>query len=123
MSEHDQQAALVKWFNLQYPKLKGCLFAIPNGTHLAGDRAQRARKMNKLKAEGFKAGVSDLFLCVASNGYHGLFLEMKDKGKTKCHLSGPQKDHLELVETQGYSGEWASGFDQGKEVIEAYLCE
>ena len=79
MSEHDQQAALVKWFNLQYPKLKGCLFAIPNGTHLAGDRAQRGRKMNKLKAEGFKVGVSDLFLCVASNGYHGLFLEMKDK--------------------------------------------
>lgn len=121
MSEHDQQAALVSWFNLQYRQYRGCLFAIPNGTHLAGNRAQRGIKMKKLKAEGFKTGVSDLFLCVPSGDYHGLFLEMKDKGKTQCHLSDQQKAHLELVKKHGYAGEWAAGFDEGKKVIEQYL--
>lgn len=29
--EHRIQCSCVKWFNLKYPKLKGRLFAVPNG--------------------------------------------------------------------------------------------
>ena len=41
-----------KWFNLKYPKLKGQLFAVPNG----GRRDTVTG--GKLKAEGVTAGVS-----------------------------------------------------------------
>lgn len=54
--EHRIQCSCVKWFNLKYPKLKGRLFAVPNGGRrdtVTGD---------KLKAEGVTAGVSDLIL-------------------------------------------------------------
>ena len=54
--EHRIQCSCVKWFNLKYPKLKGRLFAVPNG----GRRDTVTG--GKLKAEGVTAGVSDLIL-------------------------------------------------------------
>lgn len=51
MSEHDQQVAVVEWYDLNGIPV----FAIPNG----GIRHKRTAAM--LKAEGVKAGVPDLF--------------------------------------------------------------
>jgi len=70
------------------------LYAVPNG----GDRAMAVAV--KLKAEGVKKGVPDLFLPVMQfdSGYHGFFIEMKyGQGK----LSPEQKRFLEFVEIQG----------------------
>ena len=72
-TEHGHQTALFAWAALNakaYPMLKW-MFAIKNvekGGKIAGAMA---------KAEGVKAGVSDIFLPYAKNGYHGLFIEMK----------------------------------------------
>lgn len=121
MSEHDQQAALISWFRLQYPQYKDCLFSIPNGTHLAGTPGQRAAKMNKLKKEGFKNGVSDLFLAVPKNGMAGLWIEMKDEGKKESSVSENQKAHIGLMILMGYSAIWASGFDIAKAAVETYM--
>ena len=46
------QRACVRWFALQYPELKGILFAVPNG----GGRSKIEAGI--LKAEGVTAGVS-----------------------------------------------------------------
>ena len=54
--EHRIQCACVKYFNLKYPKLKGRLFAVPNGGR------RDAVTASKLKAEGVIAGVSGLSL-------------------------------------------------------------
>ncbi len=114
MSESKQQARLMNnWLKL-YPGYYHCLFAIPNGAQLAGNKATRARQMNKLKAEGLKPGVSDLFLMVARGGYHGMFIEMKDAGKTKCSVSDNQWAHIEEAREQGYKAEWCAGFDEAK---------
>ena len=121
MSEHQQQAAVIDWFRKQYPKIEGCLWAIPNGAILAGNKQQRARQMNYLKAEGFKPGVSDLFLMVSSGEYNGLFIEMKDKGKKEKDVSIPQWEHIHLAREQGYKAEWCAGFDEAKKVITEYL--
>ena len=73
-SEHSQQAALICWVNqiglALYPELKW-LHAIPNGG------VRDSITAGKLKAEGVKAGIPDLFLPVISGPYHGLYIEMK----------------------------------------------
>lgn len=90
MSEHDQQCALIRRVRLreaQEPELR-LLFAIPNG----GNRNEITGA--RLKAEGTKCGVPDLFLPVARRGFHGLWIEMKDAGKT---ANQTQKDlHADL---------------------------
>lgn len=48
MSEHDEQVALIKWFDLQFNDLKGRLVATPNG----GMRDLKVAK--KLKAVSLK---------------------------------------------------------------------
>jgi hypothetical protein len=73
MSEHDEQVALFNILALyedKYPALKW-IFAIPNG----GKRHPATAV--KMKAEGVKAGVWDIFVPVAVDEHCGLFIEMK----------------------------------------------
>lgn len=74
-SEHDEQTALFTWAALNEwhePRL-ALLFAIPNGGHRSKATA------GKLKAEGVKAGVPDVFLPAYHLGREqfGLFVELK----------------------------------------------
>jgi hypothetical protein len=82
-TEHDIQSALFSWAQLQtalYPEL-ALMFAIPNG----GKREKRQDKKGrwfsptaqKLKREGVKRGIPDIFLPCARGGSNGLFIEMK----------------------------------------------
>lgn len=92
--EHILQRQCVTWFNYQYPALSQLLFAIPNG----GARSKRTA--GRLKAEGVKAGVSDLFFAVASKYVHGLFVEMK---AISGRQTATQKDFQKQVTAQGYA--------------------
>lgn len=72
-TEHDEQVALFREMHL-----RGCTdprwrqaFAIPNG----GLRSKKTAA--RLKAEGVKAGVPDIFLPVPVGLWSGLFIEMK----------------------------------------------
>ena len=121
MSEHTQQKMVVKWFKMQYPEYRDCIIAIPNGSHLAGKGSQRYAQVNKLKAEGMKLGTSDLFIAVPLKGKAGLWVEMKDEGKTLCTVSDTQLDHIKLMISVGYSAHWAAGFDKAKAIIEDYM--
>lgn len=123
MSEHDEQCALIRWFNLQYPKLKGMLFSIPNGAHLSGSAKVRAIKMNKMKNEGLRPGASDLFLAVPTKAHHGFFIEMKDKGKKERDVTEKQKAFLDDTEKLGYKSGFYFGFEEAKEAISEYLNE
>lgn len=71
--EHRIQCQCVRWFFLQYPKLRGRLFAVPNG----GKRDVTTAA--KLKAEGVVAGVADLILLVRNSKYGALLIEMKTR--------------------------------------------
>jgi hypothetical protein len=116
MSEHDEQAALCKWLDYQYPLV--LYWATPNGAMLAGDEGQRAKQMNKLKGEGFLPGVSDLFIAECRGGWAGCFVEMKTAtGK----LSPNQIDFLAQVEKRGYHTIVGYGWDMAREMIAEYL--
>ena len=74
-----------------------------------------------LKAEGFKAGASDLFIACKSGRYAGLWIEMKDEGKTASSVSDAQRSHLSLMVNMGYRATWCAGFESAREVIEEYM--
>ena len=69
--EHRIQCACVRWFNVQYPKHHGRLFAVPNGGR------RDATTAAKLKAEGVVPGVADLVLLMSNRDYGALLIEMK----------------------------------------------
>lgn len=112
--EHDHQEALFQWAFLQrnkYPELN-LMFAIPNG----GKR--NITTAMKLKREGVKAGVLDIFLPVARKGYHGMFTEMKVKPNKP---STKQVEFIEKLTEQGYHCVVAYSFDEAKTAIIHYL--
>lgn len=86
--EHELQGMCVDWFAWQYPKLRGLLFAVPNG----GYRSKTVA--GKMKVEGVVAGVSDLVLLDPMGGAP-LLIEMKTaKGKQSLE----QKEWQDTVE-------------------------
>lgn len=112
--EHHIQCGVIKWAQMQeskYPELK-LLHAIPNGGH------RHLVVARKLKAEGVKSGVPDLFLPVARQNYHGLYIEMKTpKGK----IQDSQKWWLEELDKQGYYCVVCREVEQTIETIISYL--
>lgn len=124
MAETDQQKALIKWFKAQYPELEMLLYSIPNGANFsASTNARKYGQVNKLKAEGMRKGFPDLCLAFPCNGFAGLYIEMKDEGKTLCSLSKEQARYLELLDSVGYCAVWCAGFDVAKASIVAYLAD
>lgn len=119
MSESDEQVAVVQWFRMQYPK--EIIFAIPNGSWIAGSEGRKYALINKYKNEGLLPGVSDLFIACPKGIYHGMFVEMKDIRKTKSSISEQQKIFLDTVLKKGYSSVVAMGFKEAKILIEAYM--
>lgn len=87
------QIACVNWFAHQYPSLFPLFFSVPNG----GKRTLTEAKI--LKAEGAKAGVSDLLLLHPNKSFNFLAIEMKiEKGKQNANQKKWQKD----IETLGF---------------------
>lgn len=110
MSEHDEQVTVVQWAELQtgkYPDLE-LLFAIPNGGGRGkpfidkGGNKRPPLLAIKLKREGLKSGVPDLMLPVAKQGFHGLFIEMKDKNSPSAKLSDKQLRYQQLLLERNY---------------------
>ena len=108
--ESNLQIQCVKWFRLQYPNV--IIASIPNG----GKR--NAITASILKQEGVLAGMPDLIVCCAKNGYSGLFVEMKF-GKSK--LSANQVEVIEKLKQEGYKVEVCYTFDEFVKVCNEYL--
>jgi hypothetical protein len=112
--EHQEQVALFQWAALvanKYPEL-ALMFAIPNG----GKRDIRTAA--KLKAEGVKAGVPDVFLPVARGGYFGMFIELKS---LTGRASQAQLAMMDSLSSQGYKCIVCKGWSIAKDSIMSYL--
>lgn len=126
--ESKLQQSCVRWFDMQYPKLKLNLFSIPN------EGARTIANGARMKAQGRRAGTADMFLAVShiceyeqpitheeslklGNSY-GLFIEFKyEKGKQNENQIAFQK----AVEKEGYRYEVVTDFDQFQNLINSYL--
>lgn len=113
--EHDEQKTLVKYLILK----KLDYFAIPNGAVLKGKPFQRARQMQKLKAEGLVKGTSDIVVFTPAKI---LFIELKRvKGSV---TSQDQKDFLERANKYPYAvGKVCKGAGAAIEFIESNLSK
>lgn len=89
------------------------MFAIPNGGFRNKATAVR------MKRTGTKAGVPDIFLPIASHGFHGLFIEMKrTKGGS---VSQAQRDTMGRLTHEGYCCKVCKGFEEARVTIIDYL--
>ncbi len=110
-TEDEEQEALFDWAADQ-PELS-CMFAIPNGGFRNKATAVR------MKRTGTKAGVPDIFLPIASRGFHGLFIEMKrTKGGS---VSQAQRDTMERLAHEGYCCKVCRGAEEARITIVDYL--
>lgn len=117
-AEHDLQTACVAWFRYQHPHL--ILFAIPNGAFLQGTPQQRIKQWAKLKAEGARPGVADLFLAVPTSRGGGLFIEMKaGKGKQ----TQEQIEFERVVRGAGYGYVVCRSLDEFIEAVEGWRAD
>jgi len=116
--EHQLQTACVKWFGYQYPNLRLCLFAVPNGFWVRGaSRLNLQIAMNYLKEEGLQVGVPDLVLMYNGTAYG---LELKtDKGST----SDSQNKVHKAWKEQGIEVYVVRSFEEFKELIDKIVSD
>lgn len=113
--EHNEQVRLFAWAGREaeeHPEL-GLLFAVPNGGRR--DAVTGAR----LKAEGVKAGVPDVWLPVARGGFHGLVIELKAGAR---RASREQAAWMGALAREGYAVSLCYGADEAKGEILNYLA-
>lgn len=126
-SEHGEQCQIFEWKKLaqnMYPELR-FLFSVPNGAKLPYRRGTRGGKIisisperARLLAEGILPGVSDMFLPVAKNGKHGLFIELK-YSTNKPTLE--QENFLNGMAENGYATAVCWSAESAIKVISTYL--
>jgi hypothetical protein len=111
--EHLEQCAFFDWLKLACPAIYEVTFAIPNG----GKRD--IRTAIKLKKEGVKPGVPDIFIAhPIFNRCGGSFIEMKSK---KGKLSVPQKDMIKvLTRNDHFYVCVAYGWEKARDFVMAY---
>lgn len=128
-TESAHQIALFQWAALsvsRWPCLRW-LHHIPNGGSRGDSGASRAIAGGRLKAEGVRSGVADVFLPVARCNKHGLYIEMKapkfepKRLESKGGLSDEQIEFGNFVMEQGYSFWVCYSWQQASTLIESYL--
>ena len=114
MTETQIQIGVMYWAgqrSLTCPALK-LLHHIPN----EGKRSPQQGAM--MKQAGLKSGVPDLFLPVAKNGFHGLYIELKNGHKKP---TANQTWWLEKLSEQGYACYVCESLGAAVAVVSDYL--
>lgn len=116
-AEGDEQAQLIKLFRAQFPAVGLLLIHIPNG----GSR-KNAFEGWRLKEQGVRAGVSDLFLPVARGGFFGLWIEFKAAPPNDAAVSDSQEAWVKEMQGQGYAAHICLGIDAALRVLVDYMA-
>jgi len=113
--EDNEQQGLFQWAS-HYEILKW-MFHIPNGGR------RNKKEAVRLKRQGVKAGVYDIFLpLVNADGYPGLFIEMKRRKVDGPSRSSPdQKCFGRAMACQGYKCVVCFGVDEAILAIKDYI--
>ena len=114
-TEHAMQCAVIKacrYLERDHPEVK-YLFAVPNGG------ARHPAVAAKLKAEGVRRGVPDLFLPLPIPGrYAGLWIEMKAHGG---RITQNQDDYLRFLQEVGFMTKICYSAQEAVDMIVCHL--
>ena len=106
------QINLINWFKHEWPELSEDIH------HFANERKCTIQQGKILKRMGVTKGVSDIFLAISLNGYHGLWIELKiNNGK----VTNEQMEFIKRKNQRGYFAVAVWGLEATKEVIKCYL--
>lgn len=127
-TEAAHQIALFAWSALQqhtFPELRW-MHHIPNGGSRGGDRTSRAIAGARMKAQGVRVGVADIFLPVKRANWSGLYIELKKPSERpkrggKGGLSDDQIAFGEFVQQQGFGWVCCYSWEEARDVLVAYL--
>lgn len=111
--EHSEQCALIDRVNWTMPDIAPSLFAVPNG----GKRDLRTAA--RLKAEGVRPGVPDLFLALPRGEASGLWIELKRRRGGA--VSPDQRAMIDRLRAAGYAVEVCAGADAAWATLCDYL--
>lgn len=121
--EDKAHKSLIEYLYRQYPKVMYI--------HCPNEGRRSKFESFKFKALGGRAGVSDflIFDSSLSNKYKGLAIELKRSGFNLKNKKGEWLDeHVEKqayflieIQTKGWYGEFAIGFDEAKALIDRYF--
>lgn len=123
-NEHFEQVQVVGWAraNAYREPALDYLYAAVNGAKLPYRRNEWGQRYSKeaerLKAEGLRPGIPDLFLPAARQHYHGLYIEMKFGDNT---TSPDQDEVIEYLRRAGYKVEVCYSADEAIQALEDYL--
>jgi len=106
-----EQIALFQWIKTQ-PHISRFAFSIPN------ERKTSPQTGLLLKRMGLRPGVSDVFIAVPREMFHGLFIEMK-AGKNKTTKS--QDEFLSDMRESGYATAICYGATEAINIIKNYF--
>lgn len=120
MSEHAHQVALFNWSRMHekaHPELR-LMYAIPNA-------AKRSKRQGAyMKAEGLRAGVPDVCLPVARQGFHALYIELK-RPRTATQRAGTvsaaQSDMLDRLNQERNLAIVCYGWEEAAKAIIDYV--
>ncbi len=114
--ERKEAIWLIEWAHSQtnFPLLKEVILHIAN----EGKRTKIGGFL--LKLMGLRRGVSDFFIPIPHNGYHGLWIELKTMDEKKKPTK-EQKEWLEKMKSLGYAGFIAHGWVNASAIISSYL--
>lgn len=116
--EHQEQARFIAGIHAlaridrRYAEAVDRTYAIPNG----GGRTKA--QAGKLKAEGVRKGVSDLFVSVPRGTWHGCYIEMKSETGTPTK---EQKQWIADSRRLGYYATVCNGQAAAFEIWKAYV--
>lgn len=122
--ESDIYVKIASYLSIAHPNVI-FRFDFSAGTKMTMGQAMRHKSMNPLR------GYPDLFIAEARGEYHGLYLEIKKEGESPYLKKGGglrQNEHileqahvLSRLRKRGYKAEFAVGFAECFDMIEAYL--
>ena len=116
-TEHAMQCAVIKacrYLEREHPEVK-YLFSVPNGGH------RHIAVAARLKAEGVRRGVPDLFLPLPIPGRSaGLWIEMKAPGGT---VTQNQDDYLRFLAEVGFTTEVCYSAQDAVDTIRSHLVK
>jgi len=109
--EQRLQISLMRWLDIRLSEIRQLTMASAGG--LWTSRSQSS----KMKSSGYLKGTPDLFFPFPRHGFHGLFVELKEKSI----VSKEQRKVLKALGKQGYKAVVCKGWEQSIQTIKEYF--